>query len=140
MKKSEKIVIIVILLLFIGVLIFGHHFTTPLLLSTSILSICYIVGGFYFLSYQNDKDRFLILVGIILGAALGVVTFTLWLPVSVFRKVLTSINIIFSIILIGLWIKKKNDFNKKLIYIFYRSLAIAIITSFFSFSRIRPSY
>ena len=136
MKKSEKIIIIVILLLFIGVLIFGHHFTTPLLISTSILSICYIVGGFYFLSYKNDKAKLKILAGIIIGSALGVFTFTLWLPVSIFRKILVSINIIFSIILIGLWIFHKNNFNKELKYIFFRSIAIAVVTSFFSFSSV----
>jgi hypothetical protein len=136
MKKSEKILIIIILLLFIGVLIFGHHFTTPLLISTSILSVCYIVGGFYFLSYKNDKDKLIILAGIILGSALGVVTFTLWLPISLFRKVLVTINIIFSIILIGLWIYKKNNFNKTLKYIFFRSITIAVLTSFFCFSSV----
>lgn len=136
MKKSEKILIIVILLLFIGVLIFGHHFTTPLLISTSILSVCYIVGGFYFLSYKNEKDKLIILAGIILGSALGVVTFTLWLPISLFRKVLVSINIIFSIILIGLWIYKKNNFNKTLKYVFFRSITIAVLTSFFCFSSV----
>lgn len=136
MKKSEKILIIVILLLFIGVLIFGHHFTTPLLISTSILSVCYIVGGFYFLNYQNDKDKILILAGIILGSALGVFTFTLWLPVSVFRKTLVSINVIFSIILIGLWIYRKNNFSKKFKHIFFRSITIAVFTSFFSFSSV----
>lgn len=136
MKKSEKILIIVILSLFLGVLIFGHHFTTPLLISTSILSICYILGGFYFLNYQNDKDKLKILAGIIIGSALGVFTFTLSLPVSIFRKILVSINIIFSIILIGLWIYNKNNFNKNLKYIFFRSIAIAVFTSFFSFSSV----
>jgi hypothetical protein len=136
MKKSEKILIIVILSLFLGVLIFGHHFTTPLLISTSILSICYILGGFYFLNYQNDKDKLKILAGIIIGSALGVFTFTLWLPVSIFSKILVSLNIIFSIILIGLWIYNRNSFNKKLKYIFFRSIAIAVFTSFFSFSSV----
>lgn len=136
MKKSEKILIIIILSLFIGVLIFGHHFTTPLIISTSILSICYIVGGFYFLNYQKDKNKLLILSGIIIGSALGVFSFTLWLPVSIFRKIIVSINIIFSIILIGLWIYNKNNFSKKLKYIFFRSIAIAVFTSFFSFSSV----
>ncbi|WP_179318317.1 hypothetical protein [Winogradskyella helgolandensis] len=136
MKKSEKILIIVILFLFLGVLVFGHHFTTPLLISTFILSICYILGGFYFLNYQNDKDKLKILAGIIIGSALGVFTFTLWLPVSIFRKILVSINIIFSIILIGLWIYNKNNFNKNFKHIFFRSVVIAVFTSFFSFSSI----
>ncbi|WP_055435345.1 hypothetical protein [Lacinutrix algicola] len=136
MKKSEKILIIAILSFFLGVLIFGHQFTTSLLISTSILSICYIIGGFYFLNYQNDKDKLNILAGIILGFALGSFTFTLWMPVSVFRKVIVSINIIFSILLIGLWIYKKNNFNRKLKSIFFRSITIAIFTSFFSFSSV----
>ncbi|WP_179377390.1 tetratricopeptide repeat protein [Winogradskyella wichelsiae] len=136
MKKSEKILIIIILSLFLGVLIFGHYFTTPLLISTSILSICYIFGGFYFLNYQNNKAKLKILAGISVGSALGVFTFTLWLPVSVFRKILVSINIIFSIILIGLWIYNKNNFNKELKYIFFRSITIAVITSFFTFSSV----
>lgn len=118
MKKSEKILIIIILSLFLGVLIFGHHFTTPLLISTSILSICYIFGGFYFFNYQNDKAKLKILAGIIIGSSLGVLIFTLWLPVSIFRKILVSINITFSIILIGLWIYNKNNFNKELKYFF----------------------
>ncbi|MCD8443181.1 hypothetical protein LNI88_11300 [Tenacibaculum dicentrarchi] len=136
MKNSEKILIIIILSLFLGVLIFGHYFTTPLLISTSILSIYYIFGGFYFLNYQNENDKLKILAGIIIGSALGVFTFTLWLPVSIFRKILVSINIIFSIILIGIWIKNKNNFNKELKYFFFRSIAIALITSFFSFSSV----
>lgn len=136
MRKSEKILITIILSLFLGVLIFGHHFTIPLLISTSILSICYILGGLYFLNYQNDKPKLKILAGIIIGSALGIFTFTLWLPVSIFRKILVSINIIFSIILIGLWIYDKNNFNKELKYIFFRSIAIASITSFFSFSSV----
>ena len=136
MKKSEKILIIVILSLFIGLLIFGHHFTTPLLISTSILSICYIVGGFYCFNYQNDKDQLLLLAGIILGAALAVFTFTLWFPITVFRKILVSTNIIFSIVLVGLWIYKKDNFNKKLKYIFFRSIAIAVFTSFVTFSSV----
>ena len=136
MKKSEKILIITILSFFLGVLIFGHHFTTPLLISTSILSTCYILGGFYFLNYQNDKDKLKILAGIIIGSSLGVFTFTLWLPVSIFRKILVSVNIIFSIILIGLWYYRKNNFNKKLKYIFFRSIVIAVFTSFFSFSSV----
>ncbi len=136
MKKSEKIIITTILSLFLGVLIFGHHFTTPLLISTSILSLCYIVGGFYFLNYQNDKDKLNIIAGIILGSALGVFTFTLWLPVSVFRKILVSINIMFSILLIGFWIYKKHNFNKKLKYILFRSITIAVFTSFFSLSSV----
>ncbi|WP_378184976.1 hypothetical protein ACE939_08860 [Aquimarina sp. W85] len=136
MKKSEKILIGTILLLFLGVLIFGHIFTTPLLISTSILSICYVIGGFYFLDYQKDKDKLNILAGLILGSALSIFTFTLWLPVSIFRKVLISINIIFSLTLIGLWFYKKSNFTNKLKYIFYRSIVIAIFTSFFSFSSI----
>jgi hypothetical protein len=136
MKKSEKILIIVILSLFIGLLIFGHPFTTPLLISTSILSICYIVGGFYFFNYQNNKDKLLLLAGIILGAALAVFTFTLWFPITIFRKILVSTNIIFSIVLVGLWIYKKDNFNKKLKYIFFRSIAIAVFTSFVTFSSV----
>ena len=134
MKKSEKILIIVIISLFLGVLIFGHYFTIALLISTSVLSICYILGGFYFLNYQNDKDKLKILAGIIIGSALGTFTFTLSLPVSIFRKILVSINIIFLIILILLWIYNKNNFNKNLKYIYFRSLTIAVFTSFFSFS------
>lgn len=134
MKKSEKILITSILSLFLGVLIFGHHFTIPLLTTTSILSTCYIIGGFYFFNFQKNKLN--ILVGVILGSALGIFTFTLWLPVSIFRRTLVSINIIFSILLIGLWIYKKNDFNKKLKFLFLRSITIAVFTSFFAFSSV----
>lgn len=136
MKKSEKILIITITFLFLGVLVFGHQFTTPLLISTFILSICYIIGGFYFFNYQNNKDKLNILAGIILGSALGVFSFTLWLPISNFRKILISINIIFSITLIGLWIYKKHNFKKNLKHLLFRSVIISIFTSFFSFSNL----
>ena len=136
MKKIEQFLVGLITFLFLGVLIVGDEFTTVLFISTFILSLVYIFGGFYVLSHQNDKNYINILAGIILGSALGVFAFSLSLPISIFKKVLVSINIIFAITLIGLWIYKKSDFKKQLKYILYRSVVIAILTSFFTFSSI----
>lgn len=137
MKNSEKIIIGTILCLLLGVFIFGHQFTTFLVISTSVLSLCYFIGGFYFLKHEEDNKKLNIISGIILGSSLAVFSFTLRVPVSTFRKTLVIINIIFSVILIGLWIYRKDRFSKKLKYVFYRSFLIALITSFFSFSNIR---
>ncbi|WP_053991589.1 hypothetical protein [Mangrovimonas sp. TPBH4] len=137
MKTAEKIFLVIILILTFCTLFLGHPWTTFLFIFIIILSICYSIGGVYFFKRKkSDNKKLNILAGVILGTSLGTLSYSLWIPISISRKVIVSINILFALSLLGFWLYKKVAFKENLKFILYRSLAIALLTSFFTFSHV----
>jgi tetratricopeptide (TPR) repeat protein len=100
------------------------------------LSLCYMIGGYYFFNYKDDLHALNIAAGIILGLALLLFNISLWIPVTDFRKVIVSINLIFLLGLLLWWIYKRVHFSVKMRHLVFRSFFIAALTSFLSFSSI----
>lgn len=139
MKIFEKVLIASIVLFFIGVLFFDLP-VGFLYFVITLLSICYLLGGAYFFNISRGNRAKGILSGIVIGLALGTLPFALQITRSTFCKVLIFLNVIYSIILICIWVLKKDAFPKEYKSIFYRSFSVSLITSFFTFSSIYNSF
>jgi tetratricopeptide (TPR) repeat protein len=137
MKTPEKILIALFVAFLIGILLLGYQFFILAQCVGLILSLCYLIGGYYFFNYKDDRHALNITAGIILGLALLLFNISLWIPVTDFRKGIVSINLIFLLGLLLWWIYKRAHFSTKMRHLVFRSFFIAALTSFLSFSSIQ---
>jgi len=136
MRKKEILILGLILILILLVTIFGHTFTIPLFIGIFVLAGFYVIGGFHLFNYSDNLAKLSIIAGIILGLSVGTLMFILLLPVSILVRIIVLINIAFSIILISWGFLNKKKVNRGFKYLVFRSLIIALVTSFFSFSNV----
>ena len=136
MKTSEKILIFFFIAFLIGIMLVGYQFFILAQCVVFGLGLCYMIGGYYFFNYEDDRHALNIAAGIILGLALLLFNISLWIPVTDFRKVIVSINLIFLLGLLLWWIYKSAHFSIKMRHLVFRSIFIAALTSFLSFSSI----
>jgi tetratricopeptide (TPR) repeat protein len=132
----EKIVILLIVLSFICTIFINHNFSIPYSILISILSIIYLFGGNFLFKISKKHATIKIVSGIILGLGLGTLLFPLRLPVSNASKIIVLVNITLTILLLIIWTKNTFFLKKEIKLLFFRSLAISLMSAFFAFSSI----
>ena len=134
MKKYEKIIIcLFVVFTFLQLFDFaGASFL--LVVSNFLLSLSYLIGGYWLLNTSNkENSKISILAGIVFGLAL----FFFWKQILIDTERYTDFfpipNIIFCVVIaILLFVKRKQkDFVKQTKPIFTRSLVISLFTAFF---------
>lgn len=139
MNKFEKIAIVTAIICFLGIFIIGSWVFYLFVLNIIILSFSYIVLGYKLFKISNPNSTFRIVSGIILGVSLSTLLYILSMPKGIINKSLVGLNVLFSIVLIVMWLVEKGAFEKERKMILLRSLFIAVITSFFAYTTIYNS-
>lgn len=139
MKRHEKVTLGLFLLFFIIQLIPYSEKKGIFIFTTIPLFISYIVCGIQHYKSETSKNKYLFLIAG-LGFALAIITIPLTIRVNqrLILQILPILNLLVLVYLIIIFIKFRKVPEKRIIYnnIIIRSLCIALITSFFSYTPI----
>lgn len=113
MNKFEKIAIVTAIICFLGIFIIGSWVFYLFVLNIIILSFSYIVLGYKLFKISNPNSTFRIVSGIILGVSLSTLLYILSMPKGIINKSLVGLNVLFSIVLIVMWLVEKGHLKKK---------------------------
>ncbi|MGV3587422.1 MAG: tetratricopeptide repeat protein [Adhaeribacter sp.] len=139
MKRFEKILIIVFCICFGLQLLDFSQKRILFLFTTWLLSVSYLVGGYWLLNPKKQKSLVIpIFAGLAFATALYSLPFNIWLnrePYFNFLPVANGLLFIF-LFLQFLFLKSSEAFSRTRIPILFRSGIILILTVFFTYSPI----
>ncbi len=139
MRRYEKIILIIFAAAF-GLQLLAFPGKSALFaLSTWLLSLSYLIGGYWLFNTKENKNNALsIISGVALSTSFFFLPYLIWLNKDYYYNFLPIANgLLFVGLGIYLFLKKKSETNfQNIKSIFIRSLIVLIVTSFFTYTPI----